>query len=76
MQDCSLYTSEKIDFSFIRDVIKRIESVEIYSLCNSLSLEEISSLRESVFCSTAGTKLTFYIREELAIEVFDRWMGI
>ncbi|GMT27870.1 hypothetical protein PFISCL1PPCAC_28527 [Pristionchus fissidentatus] len=76
MEGCPLYPSEKIDFSFIRDATERIESVEIYSVCNALSFEEISSLSEVVRSSAAGAKLVFWITEELAIEVFDRWLGI
>ncbi|GMT37228.1 hypothetical protein PFISCL1PPCAC_28525, partial [Pristionchus fissidentatus] len=67
--------SEKLDFLFIRDFIERIECVKIDAVCNSLSFEEISSLPESIRGSTKG-RLSLSLTEELASEVFDRFMGV
>ncbi|GMT27871.1 hypothetical protein PFISCL1PPCAC_19168, partial [Pristionchus fissidentatus] len=65
----------QLTFPFISDLMKNVDWVDLVSLFTSLSFEEISSLRESIRGSTKG-RLSLSLTEELASEVFDRFMGV
>ncbi|GMT29348.1 hypothetical protein PFISCL1PPCAC_20645, partial [Pristionchus fissidentatus] len=74
-EDSPVLSSEKLTFLIIRDLIERFEGVEIDSVCTSLSCDDVSKLREIIRDSAYG-RLRFFVTEELARQLADRFMGI
>ncbi|GMT26988.1 hypothetical protein PFISCL1PPCAC_18285, partial [Pristionchus fissidentatus] len=73
--DIEVKRTDKINFPFVRDLIKGMEFVHINLVCTSFSFDEISILRENIRESASG-RLTLHVTHEMAISLMDQWMGV